>query len=303
MTKIKFFIFILLSFYVVASSSAEVNSGNTGLAFLKIGAGSRAIGMGEAFTALSDDASATYWNPAGLASLQKAQFMFTHNTWFQDITHSCMAYTFGVKSHHIGLSFVSTHVDGIERRVNPTTDPLYTIDAHDIMVGISYSRKFRDDVHWGLTLKYLYEKIYLESSYGVAADIGILYHTPIQGLHLGAVIQNIGKMSEFKEESTTLPTWAKAGVGYSLPLNAYGRFTVVADFIQVFDAAFHAHFGLEYEIRRLFAFRIGYLTGYEERSLQGGFGMKLKRYLIDYAYVPFTSDLGNSHRISFGINF
>jgi len=41
------------------------DTGTTGSTFLKLGAGARAIGMGSAFTGLSDDATAIYWNPAG----------------------------------------------------------------------------------------------------------------------------------------------------------------------------------------------------------------------------------------------
>lgn len=294
---------ILLFVSVTSMSIAESNPGNTGLAFLKIGAGGRAVGMGEAFTAISNDASATYWNPAGLASLSRSQLLFTHNTWFQGISHSYASFVFPVKTNYFGLSFLSTNVDGIELRVNPSTEPLYTIDAHDIMVGLSYARKYHNDLQLGVTLKYLYEKIYLESSYGVALDLGMIYHMPFERLSAGIVIQNLGQMSEFKEERLTLPTMAKVGLGYSLPADRYGRFTFVADIIQIFNANFHSHYGFEYELKNIFAIRVGYLAGYDERSVQGGLGIRLNRYLIDYAYVPFTSDLGNSHRISFGVNF
>ena len=65
----------------------------------------------------------------------------------------------------------------------------------------------------------------------------------------------------------------------------------------------HAHFGFEYEVLNAMALRVGYVTGYDERGIQGGFGLSFNRYLLDYAYTPFSSDLGNSHRISVGINF
>ncbi|HPR63021.1 MAG TPA: hypothetical protein PK014_02270 [Thermoanaerobaculia bacterium] len=45
-----------------------------------LGAGARALGMGGAFTAVADDATAASWNPAGLAQLTKpeASFVFDH---------------------------------------------------------------------------------------------------------------------------------------------------------------------------------------------------------------------------------
>ncbi len=55
--------------------------------FLKIGVGGRAAALGEAFMAISDDASALYWNPAGLAQFTKNQVIFSHNIWVVDINH------------------------------------------------------------------------------------------------------------------------------------------------------------------------------------------------------------------------
>jgi hypothetical protein len=48
--------------------------------FLKVGVGARAMGMGGAFVALANDATASYWNPAGLAQLREAEFSLVHKT-------------------------------------------------------------------------------------------------------------------------------------------------------------------------------------------------------------------------------
>ena len=41
---------------------------------LPLGSGARALGMGGAFTAVADDATAVSWNPAGLTNLEKPEF-------------------------------------------------------------------------------------------------------------------------------------------------------------------------------------------------------------------------------------
>jgi hypothetical protein len=58
---------------------AQGNAGQAG-EFLRWGVGSKAFGLGRAFTSVADDASALYWNPAGLSALSKlgGTFMVTH---------------------------------------------------------------------------------------------------------------------------------------------------------------------------------------------------------------------------------
>lgn len=282
---------------------ASPNAGKTGLAFLKIGAGGRAVGMGEAYTAIANDASATYWNPAGLAQLDQHEFIFTHNKWFQDISHKFLAVSFLIGKNAFGISFISNNVGGIERRTKPSTEPLGIIEAHDIMLGLSFARAYRTNIKWGITVKYLYEKIYLETTYGVAADLGLIYQLPIQGFAIGASLQNIGKMSKFKNETIKLPTTLKGGIAYQLPFQFYGIILFAADIVKIVDSSFHVNTGMEYELRNLLTLRCGYLTGYNERGFQGGIGLKFNRYRLDYGYVPFSSDIGNSHRISLGVRF
>jgi hypothetical protein len=55
---------------------ASLNAG----AVMVPGFGARAMGMGGAFVAVADDATAVYWNPAGLAQLSKAEFALSAST-------------------------------------------------------------------------------------------------------------------------------------------------------------------------------------------------------------------------------
>ena len=59
---------------VSLASAAAAQPGSAGLTFLKFGVGARALGMGDAYSAIADDPSATYYNPASL-SLAKAPKM------------------------------------------------------------------------------------------------------------------------------------------------------------------------------------------------------------------------------------
>lgn len=275
------------------------------MAFLKLGVSGRAVGMAEAYTAIADDASATYWNPAGLAQLNSAELMFTQNQWLQDVRHNFFALAFGTKSHHFGLSFISNTVDGIERRTKPSTEPIGTFEAHELAVGLSYAKMIGNSFGFGVTLKYLYERIYIESSPGAAVDLGCLYSPAwLAGFRMGAVLQNLGKMSDLQEDPIELPTAMRAGVAYSLPGSISGaRLLIATDVAKIFKSTYHANLGMEVDFRRIISLRCGYQTGWDEKGLNGGFGFRYSRYAVDYGFTPFTRDLGSSHRISLNVRF
>src|SRR5436189_12209 len=55
--------------------------------FLKIPVGPRAIGMGAAFVAVSDDATAPYWNPAGMVYLPYREVVAMHSEKFGSLAN------------------------------------------------------------------------------------------------------------------------------------------------------------------------------------------------------------------------
>ena len=295
--------FVLMINFANLVYSAD-NPASTGPSFLKLGAGSRAISMGEAYTAVANDISGTYWNPAGLVNLSATELIFTHNKWLQDITNEFAAFGFRGGKNVFGVSFMSNTIGGIERRVKASAEPLDVLNAHDIMFGFSYARGLGEDLNLGATVKYLYQKIYIESASGLAVDVGLQYKTPLLGLRTGLVLQNFGFMSKLQEESTELPRMLRAGLAYQFPFKILsGEFLLAADWMKILESTSHLNFGFEYNFIKYFALRLGYQTGFEDKGIHGGFGVGFNRYRLDYAYVPFSSDLGNSHRISFGIRF
>ena len=83
------FIFILFSatigFSQLDNTETITKTGTTAAQFLKIGVDARGSAMGNAFTAMSGDISAMYWNPAGLASIGKIESMFVNANWLAGI--------------------------------------------------------------------------------------------------------------------------------------------------------------------------------------------------------------------------
>lgn len=69
--------FLIVAF--LAALTTPAGAAKYAAEFLKLGIGARALGMGSGFVALANDASAAYWNPAGLATLSKPEMLFMHS--------------------------------------------------------------------------------------------------------------------------------------------------------------------------------------------------------------------------------
>ncbi|RMF68848.1 MAG: hypothetical protein D6743_02800, partial [Calditrichaeota bacterium] len=267
--------------------------GKTGMAFLKLGVGARASGLGEAYSTVADDATATYWNPAGLALLARPEFAFTHTEWVQDISNEFVAFAFPAFGGAVGISFYANNVGGIEQRVNPSPEPLSELEANDIAFGVSYGRQLSRNLSAGFTVKYLYEKIFVESAAGYAFDFGATVKPLDSSLKLSIVAQNLGSMGNFAQESIRLPATIRVGAAYPVQLpgsdleESWVLFSVEA--VKVVDSDVRGNFGAELQLRRRLAFRFGYQTGFDQRGVGGGFGVRFKNSRLDYGFTPFQS--------------
>ena len=65
---------LLIAFLAVFVLSVNISSVETGAAFLKLGMGARPVGLGGAFTAISNDVNAIAYNPAGIAQLESNEY-------------------------------------------------------------------------------------------------------------------------------------------------------------------------------------------------------------------------------------
>ncbi|MBD3367477.1 MAG: PorV/PorQ family protein [Candidatus Eisenbacteria bacterium] len=293
---------VLAALIVIAAGTAHAEDGTTGLAFLKLGVGARAIGMGDAHAAVGGDASSIYWNPAGSVSVENIDVLLMHSEWFEGIRYE---YAGAVKSdgrQAFGLGVVGLYVNDLERREGPTSEPLGDFGVFDMALTGTYARRLTDDLDVGASAKYLHSEIDDESASGIAFDAGAQYRLPaLSGLALGVSVHNLGAQMKYVEDEFDLPVLGRVGAAYSTPVEALnGTVLVVADAVIPVDGDTKLHAGIEYEYNDLIALRAGYRSGWDNQNISAGFGAKVRNFRVDYAYVPFYSDLGDTHRISLG---
>lgn len=303
-------------------------AGRTSAAFLQLGSGARASGMGDAFTAVADDASATYWNPAGLARQSKRELLAEHALHLQGIGIERLAYAHPLRrgeglSPALGVSGAFLHLDGIEARTGNTAQPDRTFGASDMSAAVSYahplSRRGRFSSTFGVSAKLIQQRIDSRKASAYAFDFGVTQQ--VGPVRLGAALANVGPGVKFVDEAYPLPQTVRLGAAYQprkMPLTlAFG-----AD-IPRHDDGVSYRLGTEYNFGDLLAFRLGYTArpGASQRALKGsalgtvtdgelakitglvgGVGFRLLGYGVDYAFQPY-GELGNTHKVSMSARF
>ncbi len=275
----------------------------TGLTFLEIGAGGRATGLAEAFAAVANDATATYWNPAGLRQAAGNQLTLAHTEWLQDVRSEFVACVLPKSSGAFGFSLISTSVSGIEiHDTQPSPEPIATFTAHDLCVGLSYAHRLNSQIDLGFTIKYLYEKIYIDETGGIAGDLGVNFRFAALPVQTALVLQNLGAMTKLRNEAPTLPHHLRWGICYSPSRQLLqGNWLIAGDLVSDLDSDWHANLGVEYCPQNFLALRAGYQSGFTTKNFHFGLGVKSGHFLLDYGYVPLKQDLGQGHRFSLSI--
>ena len=279
---------------------AETNNASTGLSFLKLGVGARAIGMGEAYSAISDDVSGIYYNPAGLAFGETNEIAMMHKQWAFGTAMDFLGSTLHVNPFTFGFGFNTSTVDGIEIRQQPGPSE-GSFGLHDLAISATASWRIDSSLSVGATAKYLYEKIYVDESNGAALDFGIRYKYSSH-LAIALAVSNLGSMSKLVHDPITLPAGFRGGISYSSALTDDFAATVAGDFLKVIhDNGTRVHLGGEINYRSSLAIRGGYQIGYEAKGLSVGFGVQYSLLQFDYAFVPFLNQLGDTH--TFALTF
>lgn len=292
----------LFTFIIGTSILFAQSAGNSGLSFLKFGFGARNIAMGDAGNSASNDLTALFYNPARLSLIENNEVLFMHNQWIQDVYSE----VFGIKWEMFGVPLAAginyTGVNDIEIRTRPTSpDNLVpTFDAKYFFGSLSTGFDVVENIAAGATVKYLYEGLLNDEANGWGFDLGVYYKSPINGLTFSSVIKNIGSMDALRNEATKLPADFRIGSAYNFKIESSKLDLVAAVEFQKYLDTDDIHFNLGGDIvyNQIIALRLGYQTGYESKGFTGGIGLMWGNLRFDYAYMPFSLDLGNANLFS-----
>lgn len=284
--------------------------GTIGGQFLKIGIGARATAMGDAYTAIADDATAVYWNPAGIARVQGNVVSFSHAAWPAELDLNQGAYIFSVGfiPGMLAVHARALSMDPVLRTdtTHPEGDGTY-FDAGDVAFGLTYGRSFTDKFSAGITVNYVQETLADYDASTATFDFGVLYDTGYRSLRIGMAIANIGAEMQFIEDSVKMPIIFRLGSSIMLYQSGPHNVLTAVEFSHPPDNAERGNWGAEYGFRDFLFLRGGYKFNYDTEGLTAGAGVKFPvssaaTAKVDYAYNDFET-LGSVHRFSVELGF
>ncbi len=291
----------LLLIFCINLHAQNDGSANTGLSFLKLGVGARAIAMGEAYSSVSEDATAFLYNPARLSFGIKGNVTLMHNASVQDLSTDFIGVKFPIsEKFSMGGGLFTTSISNIEIRNIPGA-AVDKFDARNLAAGLSFGYKINPNLSIGVTGKFLFEKIYVDEASGAGFDFGTNYSK--NNLSLAFVVSNLGSINPLKNQSSKLPTLVRFGGSYKFTKNNFA-FNFGADGVKVLDGGlFHVDAGGEAGYKNIVFLRLGYQTNYDDKGFSTGIGFKYKALNIDYAFIPYKNQFGTGNTFSLGINF
>lgn len=268
--------------------------------FMELGVGARPLGMGSAFVAISDDATAPYWNPAGLANLKAKELFLMHSQNFGGtINHNTVSYVYPDTVAKQGMG-ISLYEVGIPEMPIDTLDSLErTANLSDWVFYLSYAK----NTGWGsigLSVKGITRKWAVNSAYGIGTDVGALFK--YKDLSFGISIENLfGTVLVWNTGTKEyLPPVIKMGGAFLKYFPSTSSNVIVASGIDINleqkmseTPLGDTHLGIEYWYKGLYAFRIGQDWG----KLTVGAGIIYRQFKFDYA-MRFHPELGRCDRIS-----
>lgn len=320
-------VFLLAAVPVLAQTEGRnvSKSGTTAATFLEIPVSARAIAFGSAYSAISDDASSLYWNPAGAARLPQTEVIFSHMNWIADLGFDYAAAVVPVGPFgNVGISFAALTMDDMPVRTIDRPDGTGELfSASSIAFAVHYARNLSDKFSIGFSGKYIQETIWHMNAHAFALDIGVLYTTEFfNNMKIGAIISNFGtdvqmagrdarmferiddqKMGSndripvnIEMDSWSLPLNFQFGIATDLFATEMHRVTVAVDALHPSDNYESINLGIEYTVYDALALRGGYRSlglADSEGGLALGAGLSTRLFgdgvsaRLDYAFADY----------------
>lgn len=288
-TKVRWALVVLLAGASPAALAAQGSSDNTSYGttaaeFLLLGANARGTALGPGFSAIAADASALYYNPAGIALMKQPEFQASAYDYVAETDYAWggIAFPFsgGSKAFGVQLGTFGFSDQPVYTVAQPDgTGALYSVSQ--TFVGLTYAQNFSDRFSAGLTAKAVFDELGEARGEAFAVDFGTNFHSQLGGhpIAFSFTLANLGtnlsysgealnvdvprdpadedqvpnnpQPGQYRTKGFSLPTTFRVGLAYDVVSSQNARLTVVGDFNQPTSNKAGFSFGTEMAFNRL----------------------------------------------------
>ena len=295
-----------LLFAVLAAAPAA--AAPAGFAYLEVPAGARASALGGAFVAMGEGVEASFWNPAGLAAVERIEITAAHFESFQNLRHDQFAVAGRWLGGGISASLRALYSQPIVAR-DELGNEIGTFGGHDLGFGIAYGRSVAAGLRLGVVAHLLRERIAELSTGTYALGAGATWESSrLPALRVGVALDQVGPdanytFSDGPGQPVPLPTALQSGVTYRWGLRGASHLGASLEARATRGRPTVAMLGGELTHPTGAALRFGLRVNDQATSFTAGAGYATSALRLDYAFVPDRLELGDSHRISVTARF
>ncbi len=232
--------------------------GEAGVLFLLISPTPRPGALGESGGGIADDASAMYYNPAGLAFQKGSEISLTHSNWLPQLGLSDIFYeNLNFKTEvpaidgTIGANIIYMNYGTITRTNSTSPDPIGEFRSFEVAGAVAYATQATDEIGIGAVARFIYSKLAdfgteEEKGKGVGSsvsfDISMLYKPKVlvipfigdvgNAFSVGFNLSNMGPKITYIDaaQASPLPTNLRLGFGYKILDEEHNALTYSLDF-------------------------------------------------------------------------
>lgn len=313
---------------VFLSLTAELMAVDGGFFFLRMPVKAMPASLGEATVAMGGEATNLLYNPGTLAGCQSRLISAGYVNYVADIQIGNVTYIHPLNersSSAVSLNYLNSGEIKQTTLTDPTGSELGNFNYSSMVLQASYSRKLMNDLDAGGSFKVVYDKTLDYSAAGGAVDLGVIYRMDPAlvakkvffakgnrnygtSLRLGFAVNNIGAAAKaFVETKDRMPLTARGGIEYRPFAD---KLVILLAGNKPVDNPFKTNIGLQFSFVKYLSVRLGYngnLGDIQNGSdlddfagLGAGFGVKYKKYSVDYAYTPLPG-LGHPMRLDISL--
>jgi len=258
-----------------------------------VGTGARALAMGGGFTSLADDASAIFYNPAGLPNLEYQEVSFMHMALFEGTIYDYASWAYPVPAlGGFGLAYMRIGTGDIVKRSGFVEMGRFDYSHSQFL--ISYGHQLHDGFDLGVSLKIVNQTLDDYSDYGIGLDLGMLAHI-YSDLSAGVIVRDMIPASlELDTSSEHTPVSVAGGLALKqMKLSSRMDLTASFELEKIENRTTKVHTGAEVIFDKTYALR----AGYDRDNFSFGAGVAYGCLKVDYAY-KFLDYIEDSHRFS-----